>query len=252
MNLILRKSILFAMVLLSAAALSQAQATVEPPLITVNGQAEVNVAPDEVVFTLEVKKRDKDLLVAKEQNDQIVRGVMELARKYGIPSQNVQTDYISVEPKYRTESKRSVDGVVTESKAIFDGYEVSKTVVIKLKDISRFEGLLSDLLKSSVDRVRDVDFRTTAIRKYKDQARALAIRAAQEKAIAMTKEIGQSVGKAYSIREQGYSYAGSSMSNVSSNNMATIEGGDSDDETSTIAPGMIKISARVTVSFRLL
>ena len=123
----------------------------------------------------------------------------------------------------------------------------------RLKDISRFEGLLSDILKSGVDRVRDVDFRTTAIRKYKDQARALAIRAAQEKAIAMTKEIGQSVGKAYSIREQGYSYAGSSMSNVSSNSMATIESsGDSDDETSTIAPGMIKISARVTVSFRLL
>ena len=103
--------------------------TAEPPLITVSGQAEVNVAPDEVVFTLEVEKTDKDLLVAKEQNDQVVRSVMELARRYNIPSQNVQTDYISVEPKYRTENKRGVDGV-TESKTIFDGYEVSKTVVI--------------------------------------------------------------------------------------------------------------------------
>ena len=251
MNLILRKSILFAMVLLSAAALSQAQATVEPPLITVNGQAEVNVAPDEVVFTLEVRKTDKDLMVAKEKNDQVVRSVLELARKYGIPSQDVQTDYISVEPKYRTENRRVGGdvGIVTESIRIFDGYEVSKTVVIKLKDISRFEGLLSDLLKSSVDRVRNVDFRTTALRKYKDQARARAIRAAQEKAIALTKEIGQSVGKAYSIREQGYSYGDS---NVASNSIATIEGGGSDDETSTIAPGMIKISARVIVSFRLL
>lgn len=244
------------MVLLSAATLSRAQQSVEPPLITVNGQAEVNVVPDEIVFTLDVRKMDKDLMVAKEQNDRTVRSVLELARKYGIPSQNVQTDYISVEPKYRTENKRGVDGVLTESIRIFDGYEVSKTVVIKLKDISRFEGLLTDILKSGVDRLRNVDFRTTAIRKYKDQARALAIRAAREKAVALTGEIGQSVGKAYSIREEESSYRSNNLAaNVSSNSMATIDdddGGDSGDETSTIAPGMIRISARVTVSFRLL
>ncbi len=238
------------MVLLSAAALSQAQATVEPPLITVNGQAEVNVAPDEVVFTLEVAKTDKDLMVAKEQNDRVVRSVLELARRYDIPPQNVQTDYISVEPKYHYEGKaRNVGEDEEQGKRIFDGYEVSKTVVIRLKDISRFESLFTELLKSGVDRVSDMDFRRTDIRKYKDQARALAIKAAQEKAVALTKEIGQSVGKAYSIREEGYGYRGS---NVTANVSNTISGSFSSDETSTIAPGMIKITAQVSVSFRLL
>ncbi len=77
----------------------------------------------------------------------------------------------------------------------------------------------------------------------------MAIKAAQEKAIALTKEINQSIGKAYSITEEGptpFAYA----QNRSSNYIGT--GGEtSASEESTIALGQISITARVTVSFEL-
>lgn len=257
MNSLLRTGIFLVFALHLSAALASGQQRpdqTEVPLITVSGQAEVKVAPDEVIFTLSVVKLDKDLLAAKEQNDRSVRSIMELARRYQIPTQEVQTDYISVEPKYREERRQTVMTEPVESRRIFEGYQVSKTVVIRLKDISRFESLLSDILKAGIDRIGGVEFRTSDMRRYRDQARALAMRAAREKAVAMTKEIGQTIGRAYSIREEGFSYGGSRANfSINSNAVSTEGGGGATDEDSnTIAPGMITVSARVTVNFRLL
>jgi uncharacterized protein YggE len=221
---------------------AQAQESKEPPLITVTGQAEVKVAPDEVVFNIVVEQTNMDLAAAKSANDESVRKVLALARNYNVEPQNVQTDYISVEPKYNTDDEDDE----SKRKRVFIGYSVSKTVVIRLKDLSRFENLFSDILKAGVTRIRNVDFRTTELRKYKDQARAMAIKAAQEKAIALTKEIGQTIGRAYSIRENGYEGG-----DLRSNNSFVVSGNYSDNE-STFAPGLITVQAQVTVSFRLL
>jgi hypothetical protein len=260
MRLLLRASVylIFTLYLSVALAYAQQQQTPQLALITVSGQAEVKVAPDEVVFNLSVVKLDKDLQAAKEQNDQSVRRIMELARKYNIAAQDVQTDYLSVEPKYREERRPQTGNLVSEPvevKRIFEGYQVSKSVVIRLRDISRFESFLSDIIRAGIDRVGEVEFRTSEMRKYRDQARALAMRAARDKAVALTKEIGQTVGRAYNIREEGYVY-GSSTSNTSVYSSTVMtEGGSTaafDEESTTIAPGMITVTARVTVSFHLL
>jgi hypothetical protein len=220
---------------------ARAQQAVEPPLITVTGQGEVRVAPDEVVFNVEVENTDKDLPTAKRMNDERVGKILTLARSYQIAPQNLQTDYISVEMKYSDEEESDDK----KAQKVFVGYAVSKTVVIRLKDISRFEALFSDILKVGVSRVQNVQFRSTQIRQHKDRARAMAIKAAQEKAIALTKEIGQTIGRAYSIHEDDE--RGNAMSN---NTGFTVNGSFSDEENS-FAPGLISVTARVTVSFRL-
>ena len=242
----LRRIFLLLTLLIACSLSVAAQAALERPLITVTGQAEVKVAPDEVVFNLEVETLNKELAAAKALNDESVRRVLALARKYEIPARNVQTDYISVVPRYHEASGPEDRGRGRE----FLGYEVSKRIVIILSDVSRTESLLSDVLTTGVNYVRGVEFRSTQIRKVKDQARTLAIRAAQEKAIALTREIGQSIGKAFSIREEEPGrYDNRLMQNT------TISGGSvsattSEDET-TIALGQISIQARVVVSFEL-
>ena len=73
------------------------------PLITVSGQAELRVPPDEVVFTLEVESIDKDVLAAKKKTDESVKSVFALARDNKVNPDDIQTSYISVEPKYNTD-----------------------------------------------------------------------------------------------------------------------------------------------------
>jgi uncharacterized protein YggE len=231
--------LLFAIVL--SAGTVCAQKEVDRPLITVTGQAEIMVVPDEVDFALRVVTMDKGLSTAMEQNDQIVKTLFALARKYQIPPTQLQTDRISV-------TQRFTDEDVTKKPPVFLGYTVIKNVAIILRDVSKADDLLTEIIKSGVSYIQNVSFRTTQLRKYKDQARAQAIKAAQEKAIALTKEIGQSIGKAYSITEDGptpYAYS------QNSSNFIGQSGGSSSSDESTIALGQISITARVTVSFEL-
>lgn len=225
---------------------ASAQNAIDPPLVTVTGQAEVRVAPDEVVFTLVVESVDKDMLAAKAKTDVSVREVLAIARRNKVREEDVQTSQISVRPKYNTddldyEQRRTL-------KRVFEGYEVSKTVGVRLRDISKFDELLSDVLKAGVTKLSNFQFVDSQLRKHKDQARAMAMKAAQEKASLMAREIGQSIGPAYSITEQTQSAF--STSNFSQNAVSerTESAGEGE---AAIAPGSISVTAQVTVRFRL-
>jgi uncharacterized protein len=163
-----------------------------PGQIAVTGDAEIRVVPDEVILSLGVETWDKNLQKATDENDRIVSAVLALARKYDIEPQHVQTDYVNIEPRYR-------NGYYEESD--FIGFFVHKTVVITLRDLTRFEDVLKDALEAGVNYVHGVEFRTTELRKYRDQARALAIKAAQEKAVALAGELDQEVGAPTHIQE---------------------------------------------------
>jgi uncharacterized protein YggE len=239
---------LLAVLLLSAWTDSQ-PASQEPRRITVTGEAEVRVVPDEVILTLGVETWDKNLDIAKTRNDEIVKKVLALSADYGVPPEHIQTDYMGIEPRYR-------DGYYEERD--FIGYFVHKTIVITLRDLSKFEGLLSAALKAGVNYVQGIEFRTTELRKHRDEARALAIQAAKEKASALAGELSQKVGDPLTIQEEqsGWwsSYGawwGSRWGGAMSQNVIQEAGGVSAIADSSVAPGQIDVNARVTVSFEL-
>src|ERR1044071_4118561 len=111
------------------AAPALAQNNVEPPLITVTGQAEVRVPPDEVLFTMVVENTDRDMVVANKRTDDSVKQVLAIARGMGVKPEDVQPSQISVQPKYNT------DDLDTEQRAkvkkLLVGYEVSKTMAVR-------------------------------------------------------------------------------------------------------------------------
>ena len=220
----------------------------EPRLITVTGDAEVRVGPDEVILTLGIETWDENLKTAKNQNDERVRRVLALVKEYDIQSQHIQTDHLSIEPRYHDNYE----------KPGFIGFFVRKTIVITLKDISKFEDLLTDALERGVNYVHGVQFRTTELRKYRDEARSLAIKAAREKAIALAGELGQEIGEPRLIREdQGgwwswyNAWWGSRWGGGMAQNVVQELGGGSPASEGSMAPGQITVNARVTVSFEL-
>ena len=221
----------------------------ETRTITVTGDAEVRVVPDEVLLTLGVQTWDKNLDKAKRQNDEIVAKVLALAAEYGIAPEHVKTDFVNIEPRYRNGYYEASD---------FIGYFVQKTIVITLRDLTRFEDLLAAALDTGVNYVHGIQFRTTELRKHRDEARALAIQAAQEKAIALAGELGQGVGEPASIREEhsswwsGYnSWWSSRWGNTMAQNVIQEVGGGGLGGDSSVAPGQINVNARVSVTFEL-
>ena len=239
----MRKLIVLIAVTLLLTVPAFAQNNIEPPLITVTGQAEVRVPPDEVLFTLAVENVDKDMLVANRKTDDSVKQILAIARKYDVKPEDVQTSQISVQPKYNTddmeyEARRTIRRVLI-------GYQVAKTVAIRLREISRFDEMLADILKAGITRLSNLEFRDSQIRKHRDEARRMAIRAAKEKATLLAGEIGQSIGPAYSITETVRDYTPRAVQNVSSD-----AGGAAESETA-LAPGTLSVTAQVTVRFRL-
>ncbi|MBN1220437.1 MAG: SIMPL domain-containing protein [Anaerolineae bacterium] len=227
---------------------SQAAPT-DPGVITVTGDAEVRVVPDEVILTLGVETWDKNLNTAKRQNDDRVKAVIALARGYGVEPRYIQTDHISIEPRYEDyyERERLI------------GYFVRKTIVITLKDLTKFEDLLTGTLEAGANFVHGIQFRTTELRQHRDQARALAIKAAQEKATALAGELGQHVGKPRNIHEEqnswwswynswwGSRWHGAAMAQ----NVIQEVGPDPAVFDDGLAPGQITVNARVSVTFEL-
>lgn len=218
---------------------TRAQDPPDRPLITVSGQGEVLVVPDEVVFNLSTTTVDKDLALAQRKTDEVVRNVIALARRYQVPATQIQTGHISLEERFSDEE-------ATRRPRVFIGYAVSKSIAIILRDVTKAEDLLGELFRTGITRISGVGFRTTQDRKFRDQARAMAMKSAQEKARAMALEIGQGIGKAFTIREEGSLRP--SPANMSS---FYIPAGSDADSASAIALGQISITARVTVSFEL-
>lgn len=223
--------------------------TSEPRVVTATGDAAVRVAPDEVVVTFGVKTQDSQLGAAKSRNDDIVRRVLERLQGFGVAADHIQTEYIGISPTYDYESP----GVQR-----LQGYDVQKTIVVTLSDKSKFEDLLSGVLEAGANYVHDVEFRTTELRTYKDQARALAVKAAQEKATALAGELGQGLGEPVTITEEqsvsrswyGYGW-GSRWGENNAQNVVVEAGSSTLEEGATVAPGQITVNARVSVTFAL-
>jgi len=220
----------------------------ETKSISVNGEAEIRVVPDEVILTLGVETFDKVLKLAKSLNDERIKKTISIVQGYGVPAEYIQTDYISIAPQYH----------YNNSFPTLVGYFVRKTVVIRLKDISKFEDVLSDSLEAGVTHVHGIEFRTTELRKHRDQARMAAMKAAQEKAELLTRETGAKLGKVLSIGEASFGYWssygswwGQHYGGGMSQNVTQSFGGVSMGSDSTLAPGHISIRATVGASFAI-
>lgn len=223
--------------------------------ITVTGSADVMVIPDEAVFSLSVETENMDITKAKAENDTIIKKIKNIAHEFKIDSKYVVTDFLNVNPKYTYNNS---------GESIFRGYTVQRGLVITLKELGKFDEMLTRLLDAGAHNIQRVQFKTTQLRKFKDEARTLAIRAAKEKASAMAKEVGQTIGKANMIQEiqedtysfygpwssyyPGANWSGGPLSNSVSNAQTP---GTQNESYEDFSPGQIKVSAKVSVIYDL-
>ena len=228
-----------------APALSVAAQNLQPT-IEVQGSAEVKVVPDEVFILFGAETSDPDLKIAKSQNDERVKNLLALTRELKIDPRYVQTDFINIEPWEHDLGNQTVR---TE-------YRVRKNIAVTLRDVAKFEELLSRALEGGIDHVHGIQFRTTELRKLRDQARAMAVQAAEEKATLLAGKLRRQVGPAIRISEYSggwyspYSWWGQSYgSNAMAQNSSQAGGASSSD--GTMALGQITITANVSVSFFL-
>jgi uncharacterized protein len=213
-----------------------------PPLrlLSVTGDAEVKVAPNLVVLSMAVESVDKTIAKAKSANDSAMGKAIATLQKQGVAAKDLQTDQLRIEPI-------DEQGYAYRAQKEPTGYKVSKSLTATLRDVSKFEALLTAVLEAGANRVDGIDFQTTELRTLRDQARAAAIKAAQEKATAMAALLGLKVGKPREVSEspQGsiFQPRAAMLQNVSMN----AGGGGGSGE--AFAAGVISVKASVSITF---
>jgi hypothetical protein len=248
----MKKIFLCIVLLLTVAGIGLTQDPNQRRFVSVLGEAEMSVMPDHAIFTLEVVTIDKDLKEAKRANDLSSSKTLTAARAQQISNDDVQTESFTISPKYR-----SMKSGISETE--FVGYEVKKRILITLRDLEKIDSLLENVLAAGVNRVIAVSFDHSKMRDYVEKVRAAAVRNARTKAQVYANQLGQTVGKAYSIREEGADTVdfGTGYGSGSGSGTGSGDGdgwGDPQDVISrvvTFAIGKIKIEDKIYVVLAL-
>jgi uncharacterized protein YggE len=154
-----------------------------------------------------------------------------------VEEKDIQTTFLALRPQFDYRKGMRISYFAAE-----------QTMSVTVRDLSKLDALLESLIKAGGNRIDSIDYETSDLRKYRDQAREQAVKAAREKAQALAAALGQQIGKAQAIEEmvepayQGYSF----MPNTSAGTRSRGQGGPS------LAAGQKSISASVVVSFDLI
>jgi len=222
-------------------------------LITVSGDAAVMVVPDRVTITIGVESWNASLVAAKTDNDERLAAIVAAVGGFGVERRDVQTDFVSIDPEHKDDWEDGGRRVV--GKKVL-GYYVRRSAVVTLRDVSKFEALLTGAIEAGANHIQGIAFETTKLREYRDEARAIAMKAAKEKAVALAGELEQDIGGPQSISE-GYAHWGSSYGSWwgghhgggMSQNIA--QRGPSGPPEGAMVPGTISVTANVSVTFQL-
>lgn len=225
----MKKSFLLVLFLISLAGYSQER---QESLVSVTGEGTVRIIPDEVLIRARIEHTGKSVSEVKEQNDKVVDAIIKFLRSQDIPARNFQTEYITLNKDYNFQSKDTF-------------YSANQAIAIRLKDLDKYESLISGLLDSGLNRIDGIQFDSSQREALESEARKKAVVDAREKAMELAEAIDQQIGKATQINELSGGNRPSPMYRA-----MEVQSADSGQQ-ETLAPGEMVITIRVNASFLL-
>lgn len=216
--------------------------------VQVSGAAVVNVIPDRVLIKLGVQSNAVTVSAVQAINSRAMEKVIQALRRQGIQDKDIATDWYIVEPVYEDYEGYGSLNII--------GYRINNLIAITLRDVNKVSTVIALALQSGANQVVSVEFYTTELRKYRDQAREMAMKAAAEKAAALTGTVGTQIGCVLNIGEITWSYYyGGGNQNLWAQNVVQNagpsggEGASADAE--PVSLGQISVRAEVSVMFGL-
>lgn len=150
------------------------------PSLTVAGQGEARVAPDEATVRLGVLAQQASARAAQQAVNRVVTAVLEAVRRLGVRAEQIQTSELSLSPVFAP-ARPGAQGVEPQEPRIV-GYQASNTVTITLEKLDQVGAVVDAGLGAGANRLEGVGFglrhdeaaRQAALREAVTQARAKA------------------------------------------------------------------------------
>jgi hypothetical protein len=214
---------------------SYSQELKQVPMINVSGEGKVKVAPDQALISISIEIKGTKSDDLKRENDKKMDGILKFIKKSDIASEDFQTQRIALNPNYDYEKKKY-------------SYIATQSIQILLKDLSKYDALMEGLVNEGINRIDNVEFKSSKMLQLQSDARKLAMKDAKGKAEDYVSVLGQKVGKALLISDNSQNYIPAAPPRMyAMKSMAMDESAPRE----TLAIGEIEITANVSVSFVL-
>ena len=175
--------------------------------ITVNGRGEAFAIPDIGEFSFSVIEEGTTVKLAQDKATKKMNDILDAIKVMGIEDKDVKTTGYNSYPKYeyRTDVACS-QGYCPPGKSVLTGYEVSQTVLIKVRKTDQAGEALTKVGSLGASNISGLNFVTDDLEKVQAEARDMAITDAKEKAVALSKALGVKLVKIVSFNENGGDY----------------------------------------------
>ena len=214
--------------------------------ISVDGTGDAVAIPDVATFSFTVTETAKTVVDAQTQATTKINSAIKAVKDGGVAEKDIQTQSYNINPHYDYQGGVCTAGYCPPSKSVLTGYDVSESVQVKVRDLSKAGALFSTIGSIGVQNVDGLTFSVDDPTAVQATARAKAIADAQSKANELAKELGVSLVRIMSFNENNNSprpmmYAMGATDAVSSKVAVAPE----------IAVGQTKVTDDVTITYEI-
>ncbi|MGH1414289.1 MAG: SIMPL domain-containing protein [Pelagimonas sp.] len=204
--------------------------------ITVSGEANVVTAPDMATLSLGAKERGKDPITAMNGTSAVLESVIARLRAQGVEERDIQTSSLRLNRLARWDRDKDVE--------VFEGFEASNILTIRVKDLSRLSAVLAAVLEDGANSLSNLSWGVQNPQVLEDEARRRAVKDAMAKAALYADAAGVDLGPVISIRDTADPMVQTSMHR----DAPMLEAMAAD---VPVAAGEIEATARVTMVFEI-
>lgn len=174
-----------------------ADATSGARTITVTGSGEVILVPDLAYINVGIHTEAEDVTSAVNSNNSQARAIKEAMVSMGVEEKDIQTSNFNVYSMNRYDDMGNIAGT---------NYAVDNTLYIIVRDMPRLSEILDAALGAGANQIYGISFDIANRADAMAQARDLAIKDAEEKALSIANTAGVQLGQVLNISVKNNSY----------------------------------------------
>jgi len=206
------------------------------PTLTVTGQGEAGVTPDELRISFAVITEGETVGGALSDNSQRARRVIDALKRRGLSEEDIQTTNFSINPRYSQRKGDQPPEII--------GYRVSNQVRVRTEDLEAAGELIEAGVDAGANSVSGIQFTVSDEEAVYEQAVAGAAEDARRKARALAQAAGVRLVRIVSIDlEPSYRPAGARMY-TGAEMLRTADA-------PPIEPGEVQREARVRIVYQI-
>src|SRR3989344_8256256 len=179
-------------------------------IITVQGDGQATLAPDVARVSFSVENTSATVAEAQTATTKSVDSALDFVKEQGVAEKDIKTLSYTISPQYSYPNPCSPGLICPDYYRTpkITGYQVSQTIQVTIRDLTKVGELLGGLGKLEIRNVSGPAFAPDDSTEGYSAARADAINKAKKQAELLAKQLGVSLGKIVNFSESsgGYPY----------------------------------------------